>query len=299
MNTALSKKTLMIIIIVLALVAAGGWYWYTNMSGFVSTDDAVIDGYQSTISSKILGRVNELLAQENEKVSAGQLLVKLDDSDLRAQENQLKAALAYAEQNVTLAKVNLVKNQDDFKRAVAQFKENYISKEQYDHARNAMDAAQAQVAIAQSQVNTAQSQLGVIETQLLNTRISAPLGGVIAKRWVLAGDVVQAGQSIFSMFDTKNVWVTANFEETKLVSLRVGEPVEITVDAYDGIRFRGAIKEIGNNTAAQFSLIPANNASGNFTKVTQRVPVKISIDSRAVSKALLPGMSVEVRVRVR
>jgi membrane fusion protein, multidrug efflux system len=299
MNTALSKNAFVTIIIVVVLAAAGGWFWYTNMSGFVATDDAIIEGYQATISSKILGRVSELRVQENENVSTGQLLVKLDESDLCAQENQLKAALAYAEQNVTLAKVNLEKNQDDFKRAVAQFKENYISKEQYDHARSAQDAAQAQVAIAQSQVNTAQSQLGVIETQLLNTRINAPISGVIAKRWVLAGDVVQAGQSIFSMFDTKNLWVTANFEETKLASLRVGEPVEITVDAYAGIRFKGTIKEIGNNTAAQFSLIPANNASGNFTKVTQRIPVKISIDGRAVSKVLLPGMSAEVRVQVR
>jgi membrane fusion protein, multidrug efflux system len=299
MNTALSKRTLMTIIIVIVLAVAGGWFWYTNMSGFVSTDDAIVEGYQSTISSKILGRVSELLVQENEKVTAGQLLVKLDDSDLRAQENQLKAALANAEQNVTLAKVNLRKNQDDFRRAVAQFKENYISQEQYDHAKSALDIAQAQVAIAQSQVNTAQGQLEVIQTQSLNTRISAPISGVIAKRWVLTGDVVQAGQAIFSMFDIKNVWVTANFEETKLASLRIGESVEITVDAYAGIHFKGKIKEIGNNTAAQFSLIPANNASGNFTKVTQRIPVKISVEGSTVSKTLLQGMSAEVRVQVR
>ncbi len=299
MNRALSKKAWMTIIIVAVLAVAGGWFWYNNMSGFVSTDDAIVEGYQSTISSKMLGRVSELLGRENEKVTAGQLLVKLDDSDLRAQENQLKAGLGYAVQNVTLAKVNLKKNQGDFKRADAQFKENYISKEQYDHARSALEVAQAQLAIAQSQVSTAQGQLGVIQTQSLNTRIYAPINGVIAKRWVLTGDVVQAGQAIFSMFDMKNVWVTANFEETKLAALRVGESVEITVDAYAGISFKGKIKEIGNNTAAQFSLIPANNASGNFTKVTQRIPVKISIDGSTVSKVLLQGMSAEVRVQVR
>jgi membrane fusion protein (multidrug efflux system) len=299
MKATLSKSVFVIVIIIVLLAAAGGWLWYTNLSGFVATDDAIVEGYQSTISSKILGRVSKLMAQENEKVSAGQLLVNLDDSDLRAQENQLKAVLAGAEQNVILAKINLQKNQNDFKRAVAQFRESYISKEQYDHTRSALDAAQAQVTIAECQVNTSQSQLGVIKTQLQNTQIVAPMNGVIAKRWALSGDIVQAGQSIFSMFDIKNVWITANFEETKIASLRVGQPVEITVDAYGGASFKGTVQAIGNNTAAQFSLIPANNAAGNFTKITQRIPVKIRIHKPTGSPELLPGMSAEVRVRVR
>jgi membrane fusion protein (multidrug efflux system) len=299
MKATLPKSVFVIVTIIVLLTVVGGWFWYTNLSGFVATDDAIVEGYQATISSKILGRVSELMVQENQKVSAGQLLVKLDDSDLRAQENQSKAALTGAEQNVILAKINLQKNQNDFKRAADQFRESYISKEQYDHTRSALDAAQAQVAIAHCQVNTSQSQLGVIKTQLQNTRIVAPLNGVIAKRWVLSGDIVQAGQSIFSMFDIKNVWITANFEETKIASLRVGQPVEITVDAYGGARFKGAVQAIGNNTAAQFSLIPANNSAGNFTKITQRIPIKIRIHEPTGPQELLPGMSAEVRVRVR
>ena len=115
----------------------------------------------------------------------------------------------------------------------------------------------------------------------------------------MTGDVVQPGQPIFSVFDVDNAWITANFEETKLSELRVNELVEITVDAYPNYHFVGRIREIGANTAAEFSLIPPNNASGNFTKVTQRVPVKIAVENHPSSKPLLPGMSVEVRVKVK
>ncbi len=101
------------------------------------------------------------------------------------------------------------------------------------------------------------------EANLKNLQIQSPVSGVVAKRWVLTGDVVQPGQSIFTLFDLRHVWVTANFEETKLAKIQVGDSVEITVDAYPGTRFRGKVKEIGVNTAAQFSLIGANNASGN------------------------------------
>jgi membrane fusion protein, multidrug efflux system len=128
------------------------------------------------------------------------------------------------------------------------------------------------------------------------------MSGVVSKRWVLAGDVVQPGQAIFSVYDVKNIWVTANLEETNLAALQVGDKAEISVDTYPNLKFSGTILLLGSNTASQFSLIPPNNASGNFTKVTQRVPVKFSIIQEDTGKApranLLPGMSVEVRVKV-
>jgi len=129
------------------------------------------------------------------------------------------------------------------------------------------------------------------------------MNGVVSKRWALVGDVVQAGQSIFSVYELKNIWVTANLEETSLEALRSSDKVEIIVDSYPDIKFSGTVFQIGANTASQFSLIPPNNASGNFTKVTQRVPVKISIERSAGVDPrrqvdLLPGMSVEIKVRV-
>jgi membrane fusion protein (multidrug efflux system) len=127
--------------------------------------------------------------------------------------------------------------------------------------------------------------------------------GVISKRWVLSGDIVQPGQSIFTIYNVKDVWVTANLEETSLSNLRLGDKVEISVDSYPDAKFIGTILRLGSNTASQFSLIPPNNASGNFTKVTQRIPIKISIErtdsNRSQNINLLPGMSVEVKVRVR
>ena len=148
------------------------------------------------------------------------------------------------------------------------------------------------------------AQLGIIDTQLKNTVISSPMSGMVSKRWALVGDVVQAGQPIFSVYDLKNIWVTANLEETSLAALRSSGKVEITVDSYPDVKFSGKVFQIGSNTASQFSLIPPNNASGNFTKITQRVPVKISIEQNASGNPqqrvdLLPGMSVEIKVKVQ
>jgi membrane fusion protein (multidrug efflux system) len=299
------KKQVLIPLFLLVVVAAGVvWYWYVNLRGFDSTDDAYVDGNRVSISSKMLGRIIQLIVDEGDSVKAGQVIVRLDDSDLRAQEEQAKAALSYARESVTLARVNVDKAQDDYQRAKMQFDGNIIPKEQYDHAVKSLEAAQAQYSITLAQVGTARAQLGVIQTQLLNMTIAAPFDGVVSKRWVLAGDVVQPGQPIFSIYDLHHLWITANFEETKMASIHLNDPVEVSVDAYPDCRFEGKVIQLGANTASEFSLIPPNNASGNFTKLTQRVPVKISIEGKhssgkSSSPQLLPGMSVEVKVKVK
>jgi membrane fusion protein (multidrug efflux system) len=167
--------------------------------------------------------------------------------------------------------------------------------------------AEAQYKVALSQVNTSKAQLGVVETQLRNTRVLAPVSGVAARKWVTPGDIAQPGQPIFTIYDLNNIWITANFEETKLAAIHLDDPVEISVDTYPGRKFTGKVVLIGAAAVSQFSLIPPNNASGNFTKVTQRVPIKISIDARNSGNteqhsdriSLLPGMSVEVKIRVK
>jgi membrane fusion protein, multidrug efflux system len=296
-------KIIIPVFIVLFGLAFVTWQYYINARDFIATDDAYIDGNRVSISAKILGRIDELQVDEGDTVREGEVLVKLDDSDLRAQEEQAKASLALAQENITLAEVSLDKAQTDFERAAAQFKENIIPKEQFDHAKSEFDAAKARTSIANAQTFAAKAQLGIIETQLKNTIITSPMNGVVSKRWALVGDVVQPGQSIFSVYDLKNIWVTANLEETSLEALRSSDKVEITVDSYPDIKFSGTVFQIGANTASQFSLIPPNNASGNFTKVTQRVPVKISIERSAGVDPrrqvdLLPGMSVEIKVKV-
>jgi membrane fusion protein (multidrug efflux system) len=302
----LYRKKRVIIPIFLLIIAAIiiTWYWYVGLRGFISTDDAYIDGNRVSISSKILGRIIRLTVDEGANVQQGQALVYLDDTDLRAQEEQSKAVLEQAQQNVVLAKINMEKNQEDYQRAEELFKNNINTKEKYDHSKKAFETARAQYNIALAQVEVTKSQLGVIKTQLLNTVISSPINGVVAKKWALVGDVVQPAQPIFSIYEMQNVWITANLEETKLTAIKLNDPVEIFVDAYPQQSFQGKVIQLGSNTASQFSLIPPNNASGNFTKVTQRVPIKISLEQQpSVGNSnpftLLPGMSVEIKIKVK
>jgi membrane fusion protein (multidrug efflux system) len=292
------------LIAVVAIVLLGGvfgmWYYYTKIRGFESTDDAYIDGHRGAISSKILGRILDLMVDEGDTVHQRQILIRLDDADLKSQEAASAAQLEDAKQNVPLAEVTVARARDDFNRAQSQFKNKVIPQEQFEHARSALAAAETQVKISRSKVATADAQLNVIRTNIQNTVIVSPMNGVVAKRYALKGDVVQAGQPVFAIYDLSDVWITANFEETKLTSLHVGDPVEVSVDAYPDVRITGSILQFSASTASQFSLIPPNNASGNFTKVTQRVPVKIAIDRSSFDAKryqLLPGMSVEVKVK--
>lgn len=297
------KRIIIPLLVFLTIAAVGGIYWYMGLEDYVSTDDAFVSANSVAVSTKILGRVQSLGTDEGDTVSTSQVLVKLDDSNLKAQEASSKAGLELAQRSVPLAQVEVNRAQDDFQRASVQYKGGIVTKEQYDHAQKALEAARVQLSIALSRVSAAQAQLGVVEADLQNTVIKSPLDGVVAKRWVLPGDVVQPGQPVFTVYDLKNVWITANLEETKLGHLRIGDPVDIDVDAYPGMKFSGKVFQIGTFTASEFSLIPPNNASGNFTKVTQRVPVKISLDrvhpTSGADPFLRPGMSVEVSVKVK
>jgi membrane fusion protein (multidrug efflux system) len=293
------KKRILIPLFIFIIIGAIAWYWYIGHKGYVSTDDAFIDADKATISSKIPGRIINLKFAEGDTIKMGQVLSVLDTSDLKAQEKQFIAATINANESITLAKVNLEKAKDDFTRAQSQYKDNIITKEQYDHSSKALDAAQAEYNISLTKPGMSQAQQEVVKAQLKNSTIYSPIGGVIARKWILEGDVVQQGQPIFTIFDMKNIWITAQFEETRLALVNIGAKVEISVDTYPDIKFSGKVIQIGSNTASQFSLIPPNNASGNFTKVTQRVPVKISIDKGNSNVNLLPGMSVEVRVKER
>jgi len=297
------KRVLIPFFVLIAAIGFGVRYWYTNLRNFVSTDDAYIDANRVAVSPKVLGRIVVLTVDEGDRVKQGDLLVRLDETDLRSQVEQAKANLAFAQDSLPLAKVNVGRASDDFARADFQFKGAVITKEQYIHAQQALDAAKAEYAIAVSRIAVAKAQLGVVETQLENMTLTAPFDGIVAKRWLLPGDVAQPGQPILTIYDTHLIWVTANLEETKLGRVKLNDSVEIDVDTYPGRPFRGSVGLIGDYTAAQFSLIPPNNASGNFTKVTQRVPLKIYLDEKALkdraSEPLRPGMSVEIRIRVR
>jgi membrane fusion protein, multidrug efflux system len=315
-------------IVVLAVIISG-WYWYRQYTRYFSTDDAYIDADRVSVSSKILGRIIKIHSEEGDTVTIGQLLVELDSSDLVAQRiqaiavrdqsiasvTQATAKYDFDQKGIKVQEINVEKAKEDLDRAIIQYDGKVISKEQYDHINKAyqasvaqLEASRAQLAVSKAQIEsanltikTAVAQIGTIETSLRNTRIFSPSGGRIAKRWLLPGDVVQPGQSVFTITKDSLMWVTAFYEETKISGIRDKQQAEFTVDAFPGVKFYGKIYTIGTNTAAQFSLIPPNNASGNFTKVTQRIPIKISIDKcdskdSTIMHRLVSGMSVVVKI---
>ncbi|HKI90524.1 MAG TPA: HlyD family secretion protein [Draconibacterium sp.] len=317
------------LIIVIAMVAFGSYYWYREYKKYISTDDAFVDTDNVSVSAKMLGRIVHIYADEGDIVKAGELITELDSSDLQSQKArnvviieqakanllQARAKLRYDEENIKVLEVNDQKAQDDFKRASEQFKGGVITEEQFSNiksageaidaklkaAKTALDVSRAGINTAKTAVESAKAQLQVIETQLKNTKLYAPIDGIVAKRWLLPGDIVQPGQSIFTITNNKKLWLTVYLEETKIAAVQEGQDARFTIDAYPGISFTGKVFSIGSNTASQFSLIPPNNASGNFTKVTQRVPLKISIDGtegngNLSSFHILAGMSAVVKI---
>jgi membrane fusion protein (multidrug efflux system) len=297
------RRILILVAVVLVFGIVGFWYWDTYIRGFISSNDAFIDADRVSVSPKVLGRIAELTVDEGSPVREGQVLVRLDAATLRSQIEQARADLGLAEKSLPVAKVALDRAADDFARAEVQVKGAVITREQFEHARQAHEAAKAAFAVAASRIDVARAQLGVYETMLADMTLESPLDGIVAKRWLLEGDVAQPGQPVFTLYRTGFVWVTVNLEETKLARVGLGDPVEITVDAYKGRKFAGKVGLIQHYTASQFSLIPPNNASGNFTKVTQRVPLKIFFDDVTpevrAAYPLRPGMSVEIKIRER
>ena len=315
-------------LVIIALVIFA-WRWYREYNSYYSTDDAYIEADKVSVSSKILGRITTINADEGDSVKIGELLVSIDSSDLYSQLLQAKAALEQASSSVEQAKaryeldgknemvqeITLERAHEDYDRASAQYDGKVISKEQFDHAKKTyesakamLDASKAQADVSKSQIDVAESttktaaaQVAILETNLRNTLIYAPASGRIAKRWLLPGDIVQPGQPVFTITRDSSFYVMAYFEETKVSGIHDGKTAEFTVDAFPGMKVWGKVINVGSNTAAQFSLIPPNNASGNFTKVTQRIPIKISIDeikkdSNYHSVHFAAGMSVVVKI---
>jgi membrane fusion protein, multidrug efflux system len=315
--------------VVIVMVLAGAWYWYRDYSRYITTDDAHVDADNVSIGSKILGRISSVYADEGDIVRQGTLLAVLDSTDLLAQRNQSVALKAQAEANLSqseakyasdqkslkVLEINLDRANDDLNRAKRQSEGGVITPEQFDHTKKAYETATAQLEAAKAQllvsksmissalasVETANAQIKVLDAQLKNTRLYAPADGIVAKRWLLPGDVAQPSQSVFTLTLSKNLWVVAFMEETKISEIHTGQDVKFTIDAFSGIKFSGKVILVGSSTASVFSLIPANNASGNFTKVTQRIPVRISIASADNNKDIsslhiLSGMSVIVKI---
>ena len=374
---AAAKSIRFRVLVGVAIVALAAFLWWLHARNFEETDDAQADGNISAVSARVPGTVTAVLAQENQAVKAGDLLVEMDTADLEVAAAQARAAVAQAEAgfaaenpNVAMtqtsnrasvqsaqdeienARADLAAAQRDLEQAEAQNKfaqqqrdraeqlvqSNTIPRAEYDQRVSQADAARAAVAAAAQRVaqrrarlttaesrftetqanaprqlvareaslqvrranlDLARAQLKQAELNLSYARIVAPAAGVLGKKAVNVGDRVQPGQQLFALTQTGDLWVTANFRETQIERMRPGQKAEIHVDAIDR-DYTGAVESFAGATGSRYSLLPPENASGNYVKVVQRIPVRIRIDpGQPELDRLRPGMSVEPKVRVR
>lgn len=296
-------RSLVIGVVLITAIIGGGAWWYIKQSEYVSTDDAYIEAYQVTISSQIPGRIIKLYIHEGDHVKKGQLLAQLDSSDYEARIRQARVNLKEAELGIQLAQVRMEQAKINYDRAENQYKAKLIPKANYQNIKKAYEGTQVELELAKAKIPVIHSSLHTLSISLSHTSIYAPMDGVAAKRWVLPGDVVSPGQGIFTVFGTKKLWVTTMLPENNLHQISLGDTAEITVDAFPNATFKGVFYQFGSSTASQFSLIPPDNASGNFTKVSQRIPLKLTIFKTGGKPSgkvdLLPGMSVEIKVRIK
>lgn len=273
--------------------------WALYFKPFVRTNDAQIDGFKVSLSADISARLMKIYVDEGTYVKQGDLICDLDDSILQSEKKRSEAHLIASSSAVLLEKYHYEKLFNDFERAQKGFNDGVLSEQEFDHAQKNLSIAKSKLDFAEANHELAQKELGVIEAKLLHTKVFAPMNGMIVKRWIYNGDVVAEGQTLFSLYDTDNVWVLANLEETKIRNIRIGDTVDIYVDAYPGKTFRGQIFAMKDAAASNFSLIPQDNATGNYTKVAQRIPLKISIKKPKDSEPLylFPGMSAEIKIR--
>lgn len=275
-----------------AVLAAGGvligivavWFVYRSFC-YEETDDAFVQGHIVAISPKVSAHVEKVLVDDNQPVKAGDLLLELDSRDF-----EVKVAQAQADLQAARAEEEQAKR--DVERYQSLVEKQELSKQAFDKAQLRMQTASAQRAAAQAALRQAQLNLSY-------TKISAPVSGHISKKSVELGDFVQGGQPLLAIVQDR-VWVVANFKETQLKNMQLGQKATIKVDTYSGQELEGHVDSIQYGTGSTFSMFPPENAAGNYVKVVQRIPVKIVFDNDLdKSHPLRVGMSVVPEVKVR
>jgi membrane fusion protein (multidrug efflux system) len=344
------RKKIIIGVVILAVAIALTWGIKTLIysRAHESTDNAQVDGHIVPVLAKVGGYVTAVLVQDNDSVSKGQTLVRIDDSEYRVKVAQAEADLAAAQSaaggrqftgqsqaavatasgqrsaldaQIQAALANQQKANADLARMRDLVSKQIVSAQQLDAAQAAAAAAsadvealqrqaaaaggtvqnaQAGVRLAQARLEAAQASLDNAKLQLSYTNVTAPETGTISKKQVEVGQLVQAGQTMMSIVADTGTWVTANFKETQLNRMHVGQPVALDVDAYPGCEAEGKVQSLSAATGARFALLPPDNATGNFTKVVQRLPVRIAITKGCgAARPLRPGMSVVAHTDIR
>ncbi len=335
----LTLRRVLLVIVVIAILAsiAPAMHFYKYFESHVSTDDAYVDGTVALVSSRVAGTVNNLYVEDNWTVKEGDLLLTLDPRDFEVRVEQARAELARARQSVDqmyagvdaaesgvrLAQSQLHQAQIDWGRAQQLKSQGVVSAEYYDQAQTALRVAMANSALALHEQSQAQAALGPevgdtdhsrydrpivvqaeaalqsAELDLTYTKIRAPFSGIVTHKTAHVGNRVQVGEPLMAIVPLHHLYVTANFKETQLTDVRVGQEADVSADIYPGYTYRAHVDSISMGTGASFSLLPPENATGNWVKVVQRVPVKIVFDQPIpADKPLRIGLSVEVAINI-
>jgi membrane fusion protein (multidrug efflux system) len=307
--------------LLLALVSPRLWNY---LQSYESTDDAQIDGHIDPLSSRIDGTVIAVHVEDDDRVRKGQLLVEIDPRDDQVAVEQAKARLGLALAQVASAKQDYAaalanvreadaanfKAQRDAHRYGILLAQQVVPLEQYDQytsvahvdaakvdsAQEGAGSALKAIAARQADADAARAALDQALLNLSYTKIYAPANGIVGKRSVQLGSRIQPGQTLMFVTETDDIWVTANFKETQLAHMHRGQPVTIHVDTF-GRNYRGYVEHMPGASGDRFSLLPPENATGNYVKVVQRLPVRILFEPRQdPDHQLHPGMSVEPTV---
>lgn len=318
-----------------ALVIALALLFYFTGGRFESTDDAYVVAARVAISANVAGRVVELAVSDNQRVQAGDLLYRLDDAPFRITVDEATAQLSAAKLQVDALKANYMQREAELAsaRETLAFQQNELaryrhllsrgiaSQSQLDSAQHAFDEARSRLAGIQHEVAAVLAQLGgdarieparhplvqqaqaALDRAQLNlsyTVVRAPSAGVVTRVEKLqVGSFVAATAPVFALVSTDNVWIEANFKEDQFAHMHVGQAARIEIDSYPGKIFEGRVVSMSPGTGSQFSALPAENATGNWVKVVQRLPVRIELTNRDQAYSLHSGLSALVNVDTR
>jgi len=315
-----------------ALVLAGGIYFYMTSGRYESTDDAYVQTARVAISSNVTGRVRELVVRDNQPVHRDDVLFRLDSVSFQIAVEEARAQLSGARLQVETLKANYRQRvaEDKSARETLAFQQHEFERQQHlvasgissqlllDRARHALDDARAQRAAVQQQISAvvaslggdpdiaperhplvqqAQAALDRAELNLSYTVIKAPGDGVVTRVDNLqVGSYITASAPVFALVLHNNVWVEANFKENQLERMREGQLASVEIDSYPGKTFEGKVASLSPGTGSQFSILPAENATGNWVKVVQRLPVRVELSKLDPAYPLHSGLSANVRV---
>ena len=327
------KKGLSIFILLLLLISIGSAaYWFFFIKGFEETEDAYVSGNQVMVSAQVAGNISKINVDNMDPVQAGDVLLELDDTNAKLSFEQAKSNLANAVRQVSQLnytvkqlksavranEITLAQAQGNLNRRVQLVKDGAIDKESFQHAKEAVELAKANLTTSQNQLGANQALLldGPLSEQpqiqsavsnlkqawlnLERTKIRSPIKGYVARRNAQVGQAVSVGGALMAVVTTDQMWLDANFKETQLTHMRIGQPVEIHFDLYGKDKtFNGKVVGIEMGTGSAFSLLPTQNATGNWIKVVQRVPVRIQLDPQQLAEnPLRIGLSATVKVNV-